>query len=118
MKNKSVSKRVMQKKLDDVLQNVVDIFEADDGRSFEEKKKLALSSLSNQQDALLGECLVPAIIPRNSFGTLSGRLARKLCLLTIFYSEMCANLTRSHSCPCRIFTLSCDPCCAMKLTKT
>lgn len=66
MKNKSVSKRVMQKKLDDVLRNVVDIFEADDGRSFEEKKKLALSSLSNQQDALLGECLVDVATRHNT----------------------------------------------------
>lgn len=66
MKNKSVSKRVMQKRLDDVLQNVVDIFEAEDGRSFEEKKKLALSSLTDQQDALLGKCLVDMATHQNT----------------------------------------------------
>lgn len=66
MKNKSVSKRVMQKRLDDVLQNVVDIFEAEDGRSFEEKKKLALSSLTNQQDALLGKCLADIATHQNT----------------------------------------------------
>lgn len=42
MKNKSVRKRSMQKSLDTILQNVLDMLEADDGRNPRRGKKLLL----------------------------------------------------------------------------
>lgn len=49
---------VRQKSLESTLQAVMDIFEADDGKSFEEKKESALTSLIAQPDAKLGKLLV------------------------------------------------------------
>lgn len=68
MKNKSIAKRLMQKKVDDVLQNVVDIFEADDGKPFDEKKELAFSALKDHPEEKLGKLLVDVADRQNTAG--------------------------------------------------
>lgn len=66
MKRNNVANHLGQKVLEDALQTVLDIFEADDDTSFEEKKELALSSLRGQQDALRGEHLVDIAANQNT----------------------------------------------------
>lgn len=58
MNNKTVRNRSMQRSLDTILQNVLDLLEADDGKTFEEKKKLAIQMLTEKEDALLASKLV------------------------------------------------------------
>lgn len=41
--------------VEDIVQKVMDIFEAEDGRMFEEKKKEVIEYLKNQEDTLLAE---------------------------------------------------------------
>ena len=62
MENKTVRKRAMQKSLDAILQEVLDVLEADDGRSFEEKKALAIDMLRCKEDSLLANKLVDMAI--------------------------------------------------------
>ena len=62
MENKTVRKRAMQKSLDTILQEVLDVLEADDGKSFEEKKALAVDLLRNKEDSMLANKLVDLAI--------------------------------------------------------
>lgn len=58
MGNETVRKRSFKKSLDTILQNVLDLLEADDGKTFEEKKELAIQMLTEKEDALLASKLV------------------------------------------------------------
>lgn len=58
MGNETVRKRSFKKSLDIILQNVLDLLEADDGKTFEEKKELAIQMLTEKEDALLASKLV------------------------------------------------------------
>ena len=58
MENKTVRNRAMQKSLDTILKAVLDVLEADDGKSFEEKKALAVNMLRCKEDSLLANRLV------------------------------------------------------------
>ena len=66
MENKTVSKRAMQKSLDTILQEVLDLLEADDGKSFEEKKSLAVDLLRRKEDSLLANKLADMVIAETS----------------------------------------------------
>ena len=48
--------------VEDIVQKVMDIFEAEDGRMFEEKKKEVIEYLKNQEDTLLAERVLSAAI--------------------------------------------------------
>jgi len=48
--------------MEGAIQKVLDIFEADDGKSFEEKKKDAIAYIETQEDALLAERVLKAAI--------------------------------------------------------
>ena len=48
--------------VEDIVQKVMDIFEAEDGRVFEEKKKEVIEYLKNQEDTLLAERVLSAAI--------------------------------------------------------
>lgn len=54
MENNTVGKRSFHKSIDAILQSALDTLEADDGKSFEEKKKLIVQMLTEQQNALTG----------------------------------------------------------------
>lgn len=62
METATVKNRSMQKSMDSILQDALDILESDDGKSFEEKKALLLRMLSDKQDALLAGRLVDIAI--------------------------------------------------------
>ena len=47
MQKRSVAENSMKRSLDAVLQEVLDILEADDGKSFEEKKEAAVNRSKN-----------------------------------------------------------------------
>ena len=66
MNQETVRKRSMQKSLDTILQNVLDMLEADDGRSFEEKKEQAIRMLTEKEDSLLVNKLVDLAIAEKS----------------------------------------------------
>lgn len=51
MEEQSISKRAVKIRLEDTVQKVIDIFELDDGKSFEEKKKEAIAYLENHEYA-------------------------------------------------------------------
>ena len=55
MGEKNLSQKTMKICMEDTVQKVIDIFEVDDGRSFEEKKKEAIAYLQTQEDTLLAE---------------------------------------------------------------
>lgn len=54
MGNKTVGKRSFHKSIDATLQSVLDTLEADDGKSFVEKKAQIVQMLTEQQEALSG----------------------------------------------------------------
>lgn len=54
MENNTVGKRSFYKSIDAILQSALDTLEADDGKTFEEKKKLVVQMLTEQQNALTG----------------------------------------------------------------
>lgn len=54
MGNNTVGKRSFHKSIDAILQSALDTLEADDGKSFEEKKKLIVQMLRDQENALTG----------------------------------------------------------------
>ena len=62
MNQETVRKRSMQKSLDTLLQNILDMLEADDGRSAEEKKEQAIRMLTEREDSLLANKLVDMAI--------------------------------------------------------
>lgn len=70
MENKTVRKRAMQKSLDTILQEVLDVLEADDGKSFAEKKALAVNMLRCKEDSLLANMLVDMAIAEEEASTL------------------------------------------------
>lgn len=53
MGSNTVKNRSMQKSLESILQNALDLLEADDGKSFEEKKAAVIRMLTDKEDALL-----------------------------------------------------------------
>ena len=53
MGSNTVKTRSMQKSLESILQNALDLLEADDGKSFEEKKAAVIRMLTDKEDALL-----------------------------------------------------------------
>ena len=55
MGDETVRNRFLKKRLERILQNVLDIFEADDGKSFEEKKALAIRMLTKGQVSLTAD---------------------------------------------------------------
>ena len=57
MQKRSVAENSMKRSLDAVLQEVLDILEADDGKSFEEKKEAAVNRLRTCQDEFVAETL-------------------------------------------------------------
>lgn len=66
MNGKTVSNRSFRKSIESTLQNVLDMLEADDGKTFEEKKELAIRMLSEKHDALIANILVDAAIEEKS----------------------------------------------------
>lgn len=62
MEEKNLSQKAAKIVVEDAVQKVMDIFEAEDGRSFEEKKKEVLEYLKNQNDTLLAERVLSAAI--------------------------------------------------------
>ena len=53
MGSNTVKNRSMQKSLESILQDALDLLEADDGKSFEEKKAAVILMLTDKEDALL-----------------------------------------------------------------
>ena len=53
MGSNTVKNRSMQKSLESILQNALDLLEEDDGKSFEEKKAAVIRMLTDKEDALL-----------------------------------------------------------------
>lgn len=62
MGEKNLYKKAATIAVEDTVQKVMDIFEAEDGRTFEEKKKEVLEYLKNQEDTLLAERVLSAAI--------------------------------------------------------
>lgn len=62
MGEKSLEKKAAKIFLEDTVQKVMDIFEAEDGRSFEEKKQEAKEYLKGQEDTLLARRVLAAAI--------------------------------------------------------
>lgn len=62
MGEKNLSQKAMKICMEDTVQKVIDIFEVDDGRSFDEKKKEAIAYLETQEDTLLAERVLRATI--------------------------------------------------------
>ena len=62
MCEKNLSRNAMKICTENTLQKVLDILEADDGRSFEEKKQAAIKYLENQEDTLLAEKVLKTAI--------------------------------------------------------
>lgn len=60
MDNQTVTENISNTKLEDVMQGVLDILEADDRMSFEEKKKSALEYLNKTEKEMMSEILVKA----------------------------------------------------------
>lgn len=58
MAKKTVTEITMQNSLDATLQKVLDILEAEDEKSFEEKKEIAIQLLKEQDNSPLAETLV------------------------------------------------------------
>lgn len=54
MKGKNVAGTIVKKDIDILLQNVLDILEAEDGRPFDEKRELAVSYLKEEENRLAG----------------------------------------------------------------
>ena len=71
----------MQQSMDSILQDALVILEADDGKSFEEKKAVLLRMLTDKQDALLAKKVVDIAITEKMHlksGNPSGDLVMKL----------------------------------------
>ena len=124
MENKTVRKRAMQKSLDTILQEVLDVLEADDGKSFEEKKALAVDLLRNKEDSMLANKLVDLAIAETNaaqikaafwntgeeFSTTDGLLLRRVkesdrenfLELQRVYSAMKSMLNQEAYCDCII----------------
>ena len=66
MGSNTVKTRSMQQSMDSFLQDTLDILEADDGKSFEEKKAVLLRMLTDKQDSLLAKKVVDIAIAENS----------------------------------------------------
>lgn len=66
MESATVKNRSMQKSMDSLLQDALDILEADDGKSFEEKKAVLLRMLTDKQDSLLAKKVVDIAIAEKS----------------------------------------------------
>ncbi len=62
MSRESVAELAVKSSLETTVQEVLDILEADDGKSFEEKKATMIEHLSRSQDAELSEILVDRAI--------------------------------------------------------
>lgn len=62
MDEKNLSHKAMKIHMEDAIQKVLDIFEADDGKSFEEKKRNAIAYIETQEDTLLAERVLKATI--------------------------------------------------------
>ncbi len=62
MNEKFLSKRAAKISLEDTVQKVMDILEAEDGRTFEEKKQEAIEYLGEQEDTLLAERVFEAAV--------------------------------------------------------
>lgn len=62
MGEKLLSNKAMKIVVEDTIQNVMDVFETNDGRTFEEKKKDVLEYLKTQEDTLLAERVLSAAI--------------------------------------------------------
>lgn len=62
MSEKNLSRAAMKICMDDIIQKVLDIFEADDGRVFEEKKQEAIAFIAAQEDSLLAERVLKAAV--------------------------------------------------------
>lgn len=62
MGEKLLSNKAPKIAVEDIVQKVMDIFEAEDGRVFEEKKKEVIEYLKNQEDTLLAERVLSAAI--------------------------------------------------------
>ena len=62
MGEKNLSHKAMEIHMESAIQKVLDIFEADDGRSFEEKKKAAIAYIETQEDKLLAERVLKVAI--------------------------------------------------------
>ena len=62
MGEKNLSQKAMKICMEDTVQKVIDIFEVDDARSFDEKKKEAIAYLETQEDTLLAERVLRAAI--------------------------------------------------------
>lgn len=58
MEEQSISKRAVKIRLEDTVQKIIDIFELDDGKSFVEKKKEAISYLENHEDSELAKTVL------------------------------------------------------------
>jgi RimJ/RimL family protein N-acetyltransferase len=62
MGEKSLTKKAAKICLEDMVQKVMDIFEAENGRPFEEKKQEVIEYLKGQEDTLLAERVLEAAI--------------------------------------------------------
>lgn len=62
MGQKNLSHKTMKIHMEGAIQKVLDIFEADDGRSFEEKKKAVIAYIETREDKLLAERVLKAAI--------------------------------------------------------
>jgi len=62
MSERFLSKRAARISLEDIVQKVTDIFEAEDGRSFEEKKQEVREYLNSQENTQLAERVLAAAI--------------------------------------------------------
>lgn len=62
MGEKNLSHKAMKIHMEGEIQKVLDIFESDDGRSFEEKKKAAIAYIETREDKLLAERVLKAAI--------------------------------------------------------
>ncbi|NBH15028.1 N-acetyltransferase [Lachnospiraceae bacterium] len=58
MKNQSLTASVIKISIEDSVHKVMDIFEKEDGKTFEEKKKEAISYLKDKENTLLAERLI------------------------------------------------------------
>ena len=81
MGSNTVKTRSMQQSMDSILQDALVILEADDGKSFEEKKAVLLRMLTDKQDALLAKKVVDIALTEKMHlksGNPSGDLVMKL----------------------------------------
>ena len=62
MGEKNLSHKTMKIHMESAIQKVLDIFEAEDGKSFEEKKKTVIAYIETQEDKLLAERVLKAAI--------------------------------------------------------